>query len=95
MKKYKTIREFTFDAVDNMLKGDVFTARDICRKYNAYVFKETQGEEYKLPYDDTVGRLLRERRANLGDVFYFDYGRSMWWKNDHIATAEERKAYGV
>ena len=84
----KTISQFVNDYVDRLEVGTTFNARKIAR-----CFRDTcvaTGNPPRLPYSDTIQRVLRERRALKGDVFYYDYGKSIWWKNDHVATAEER-----
>ena len=85
----KTIKQFVNDFVDRLEVGATFNARKIARG-----FRDTcimTGNPPRLPYSDTIQRVLRERRAIKGDVFYYDYGKSIWWKNDHVATAEERR----
>lgn len=85
----KSIETFVNEYVDKLNWGDTFNARGIARAFRDYCLKETGLP--RLPYSDTIQRVLRERRAEKGDVFYFDYGRSVWWKNDHVATKEERE----
>lgn len=85
----KTISQFVNDYVDRLEVGATFNARKIAR-----CFRDTcvaTGNPPRLPYSDTIQRVLRERRALKGDVFYYDYRKSIWWKNDHVATAEERR----
>lgn len=87
-----SIKEFTNNFVETSLNKRRFQVRQIANQYNYYCI--SNGFGIKKPYSDTVGRYLRERRAKVGDVHYFDYGKSIWWKSDHDATAEERRAYG-
>lgn len=82
------ITEFVNDYVDRLNNGDTFNARQVARAFRDYYLK-AEGKP-RLPYSDTIQRVLRERRALKGDVYYFDYGKSIWWKNDHVATKEER-----
>ena len=91
-KKVKTIDQFVNEYVDGLNVGDTFNARRVARAYRDYCLG-TIGIP-RLPYSDTIQRSLRSRRASVGDVFYFDYSRSVWWKNDHVATKEERDAHG-
>ena len=84
----KSIAVFTNEFVDSMGEGQTFQAREIARAFGFYAMRET-GQK-RLPYSDTIQRVLRERRAEKGDVHYFDYGKSIWWKADHVATKEER-----
>ena len=87
-KKAKTVDQFVNEYVDRLKENDTFNARKIARAYRDYLLG--MGLPPRLPYSDTIQRSLRSRRASVGDVFYFDYGRSIWWKNDHVATKEER-----
>ena len=86
----KTIEQFVNEYVDKLKVGDTFNARKISRAYRDWLLMN--GFPPALPYSDTIGRRLRQRRADKGDVFYYDYARSIWWKNDHKATKEERDA---
>lgn len=86
------IKDFTNDFVDRLPKNAVFSVRDIAKAYSAHIWHKYR--LFKDPFDDTIGRYLRDRREAKGDVHYFDYTKSLWWKADHIATAEEREAYG-
>ena len=85
----RTINQFVNDYVDGMNVGTTFNARKVARAYRDACV--SSGLPPRLPYADTIQRVLRERRALRGDVFYYDYKKSIWWKNDHVATAEERK----
>lgn len=85
-----SIEEFTNNYVDRLNTGDTFQARDIQKAFSITAMAEDH--VYRLPYSDTIQRRLRKRRSERGDVFYYDYGKSIWWKNDHIATKEERDA---
>ena len=87
-EKMKSIEVFVNEYVDKLNWGDQFNARKIARAFRDYRMRETGIT--RSPYSDTIQRVLRERRAIRGDVYYFDYGRSVWWKNDHVATKEER-----
>lgn len=93
MNKIMSIEKFTNEEVDNMKQGEVFSARNLASQYSMYVWRTTG--EYRNPFPDTIGRRLRTRRAVKGDVFYYDYGRSLWWKNDHVATPKERVERGI
>lgn len=84
----KSIAVFTNEFVDSMVEGQTFQAREISRAFGFYAMREA-GQK-RLPYSDTIQRVLRQRRAEKGDVHYFDYGKSIWWKADHVATKEER-----
>lgn len=88
MADIKSIRCFVNEYVDKLNKGDTFYARKVSRAYRDYCVHAVGIP--KLPYSDTIQRVLRERRTEKGDVFYFDYSKSIWWKNDHVATKEER-----
>lgn len=88
MKELKSISEFVNEFVDKLNTGDTFSARQVARAYRDYCVT-TVGIP-KLPYSDTIQRKLRTRRAIKRDVYYFDYKKSIWWKNDHVATKEER-----
>lgn len=88
----KTISQFVNEYVDRLKVGDTFNARKVARAYRDYCLS-TIGKP-RLPYSDTIQRVLRERRATLKDVYYYDYSRSVWWRNDHVATKEERDAVG-
>lgn len=85
----KSIAVFVNEYVNSLKKGDTFQAREIARAFGFYAMRET-GQK-RLPYSDTIQRVLRRRRAEKGDVHYFDYGKSIWWKADHVATKEERE----
>lgn len=85
----KTINRFVNDYVDGMKVGQLINARLLARAYRDACI--ASGLPPKLPYSDTIQRVLRERRMLRGDIFYYDYKKSIWWKNDHVATAEERK----
>jgi len=87
-----SISEFVNTMVDGMPENKTFCARELARAFRAYHLKEVGIP--RLPYSDTIQRVLRERRAERGDVHYFDYSRSIWWKSDHVATKEERDAIG-
>ena len=87
-EKMKSIEVFVNEYVDKLNWGDQFNARKIARAFRDYYMREAGLP--RLPYSDTIQRVLRERRATRGDVYYFDYGRFVWWKNDHVATKEER-----
>lgn len=84
----KSIAVFVNEYVDGLKEKDTFQARDISKAYRQYAYAEEH--VWRLPYSDTIQRVLRQRRAEKGDVHYFDYGRSIWWKADHVATKEER-----
>lgn len=84
----KSIAVFVNEYVDSLKERDTFQARDVAKAYRDYALHEAY--VYRLPYSDTIQRTLRQRRAEKGDVHYFDYGKSIWWKNDHVATKEER-----
>lgn len=86
----KSIAQFVNEYVDKMAVGQCFQAREVADAYHGYCKQESG--EWRLPYSDTIQRTLRTRRAQRNDVNYFDYGKSIWWKNDHIATKEERNA---
>ena len=88
-----TIREWVEQDINKMPVGEVFSARDLARRYGFYVSHMTHGKEYRNPYSDTIGRILRDRRSRCSDVFYFDYGRSLWWKNDHVASRDEMRLH--
>lgn len=83
-----SIEEFINKEIDKMKRGEVFTLRGLKSAYTSYMLKEYG--VYKNPFDDTIGRLLRARRQAWGDINYFDRRSSLWWKNDHEATQEER-----
>lgn len=87
----KSVVQFVNEYVDKLDVGQCFQARDVSNAYHDYCRVETG--EYRLPYSDTIQRTLRRRRAQRNDVNYFDVVKSIWWKNDHVATAEERDAY--
>lgn len=87
----KSVVQFVNEYVDKLTVGQCFQARDVSNAYHDYCRVETG--EYRLPYSDTIQRTLRRRRAQRNDVNYFDVVKSVWWKNDHVATAEERDAY--
>lgn len=87
----KSVAQFVNDYVDKLAVGQCFQARDVADAYHGYCKQESG--EWRLPYSDTIQRTLRTRRAQRNDVNYYDYGKSIWWKNDHVATAEERDAY--
>ena len=87
----KNVAQFVNEYVDKLTVGQCFQARDVSNAYHDYCRMETG--EYRLPYSDTIQRTLRRRRAQRNDVNYFDVVKSIWWKNDHVATAEERDAY--
>lgn len=93
MNKIMSIEKFTNEEVDNMKQGEVFSARNLASQYSMYVWRTTG--EYRNPFPDTIARFLRKRRAVKGDVFYYDYGRSLWWKADHTATLKERCIRGI
>lgn len=88
-----SIEEFVNQRIDTMRRGEVFTLRGIKYEYTDYMKNECG--VYKIPFDDTIGRRLRARRQARGDVNYFDRRRSLWWKNDHEATQEERNKWTV
>ena len=94
----KTVEKFINEQVDLLPDNAVFTARRLSEQYEFYArLHEAQtGEKPNVyrPYDDTVGRMLRRRRAWRNDVHYWDRSRALWWKSDHDATIEERKGYG-
>ena len=83
-----SIEEFINMKIDKMKRGEVFTLRGLKWEYTAYMHDKYG--VYKNPFDDTIGRRLRARRQSRGDINYFDRRRSLWWKNDHEATQEER-----
>lgn len=85
----KSIAVFVNEYVDSLKKGETFQAREITRAFGFYAMMATG--QIRLPYSDTIQRVLRQRRAEKGDVHYFDYGKSIWWKADHVATKEERE----
>lgn len=85
----KSIAVFVNEYVDSLNEKDTFQARDVAKAYRHYAINEAY--VYRLPYSDTIQRVLRRRRAEKGDVHYFDYGKSIWWKADHVATKEERE----
>lgn len=87
----KSVVQFVNEYVDKLTVGQCFQARDVSNAYHDYCRMETG--EYRLPYSDTIQRTLRRRRAQRNDVNYFDVVKSVWWKNDHVATVEERDAY--
>lgn len=87
----KSVVQFVNEYVDKLTVGQCFQARDVSNAYHDYCRMETG--EYRLPYSDTIQRTLRRRRAQRNDVNYFDVVKSVWWKNDHVATVEERNAY--
>ena len=84
----KSIAVFVNEYVDGLSKSDTFQARDVAKAYRHYAMQEAH--VWRLPYSDTIQRVLRQRRAEKGDVHYYDYGKSIWWKNDHVATKDER-----
>lgn len=84
-----TVNEFINSYVDKLKTGQHFQARTIARAYYAQEFRTKR--KPKLPYSDTVQRYLRQRRTEKGDVNYFDKSKSIWWKNDHVASEEERE----
>ena len=86
--KMKSIEVFVNEYIDKLKVGDQFNARKIARAFRDYYLREAGIP--RLPYSDTIQRVLRKRRSVRGDVFYYDYGRSIWWKNDHVATKKER-----
>lgn len=88
-----SIEEFLNMEIDKMKRGEVFTLRGLKSAYTSYMLKEYG--IYKYPFDDTIGRRLRARRQSRGDINYFDRRRSLWWKNDHEATQEERDKWTV
>lgn len=88
----RTIKQFVNDYVDSLSEGATFNARKVSRAYRDNCLMN--GQPPRLPYSDTIQRFLRERRTIKGDVNYFDIKRSIWWKNDHVATKEERDAHG-
>ena len=83
-----SIEEFINKQIDEKKRGEVFTLRGLKMAYMYYMQKEYG--VYKNPFDDTIGRRLRARRQSRGDINYFDRRRSLWWKNDHEATQEDR-----
>ena len=83
-----SIEEFVNQSIDTMKRGEVFTLRGLKMAY-MYYMQKVYGV-YKNPFDDTIGRRLRARRQSRGDINYFDRRRSLWWKNDHEATQEDR-----
>lgn len=85
-----TVEEYVNRYVDSLKVGQHFQARTVARAFYALTYKDGKG---RLPYADTIQRTLRRRRSERNDVNYFDKGKSIWWKNDHVATAEERDAY--
>ena len=83
-----SIEEFINKKIDEMKRGEVFILRGLKQAYISFMLSEYG--VYKNPFDDTIGRLLRARRQSRGDINYFDKRRSLWWKNDHEATQEDR-----
>lgn len=83
-----TIKEFVYKYVENLKEGQTFQAREVARAYCRLSLTKTG--EVRLPYSDTIQRYLRERREEKGDVNYYDYSKSIWWKNNHVATEAER-----
>lgn len=84
----KSIAQFVNEYVDGLKEKDTFQAREVAKAYKQYAW--AVAHMWRLPYSDTIQRVLRRRRAEKGDVYYYDYGKSIWWKNDHVATKEER-----
>lgn len=98
-REYPTVEGFTNRFVEGLTDNQTFTARQIGYQYSYEVQRiaTTAKTAPKVirPYDDTIGRFLRQRRADFNDVHYFDRSRAIWWKSDHDATPDERRRHGV
>ena len=77
----KTVERFINEQVDMLNDNAHFTARQLSEYYefHARLYEAETGKKPNVyrPYDDTVGRMLRRRRAVRNDVHYWDRSRAM------------------